>query len=134
NPRRSHIWDRRWTGREAVARQNRNDRARQVGTSSRLSYREFVVGGYRFLFVANRPISDSVLFLRFARRLALIGRIRKTPGENGERPPAGRRYAVRPRFPANRGSKKYLRLDAGVWFFVRRFSAKLRDHLRMGRL
>jgi len=41
------------------------------------------------LFVANRPISERVLFLRFARRVALIGRIRKTPGEDGERPPAG---------------------------------------------
>ena len=36
NPRCSHIWYRRWTGRKAVARQNRNDRARQMGTSSRL--------------------------------------------------------------------------------------------------
>jgi hypothetical protein len=60
-----------------------------VGTPSRLFYREFVVGGYRFLFVAKRQISERVLFLRFANWIALIGRIRKTPGEDGERPPAG---------------------------------------------
>ncbi len=73
NPRCAHIWYRRWTGREAVPRQNRNDRARQVGTSSRLFDRKFVVGGYRFSFVAKRPISERVLFFRFAHRIALIG-------------------------------------------------------------
>src|SRR6266702_6827196 len=88
NPRCSHIWYRRWTGRKAVAGQNRNDRARRVGTSSRLFDRKFVVGGYRFSFVAKRPISERVLFLRFAHRVAPIGRIRKTPGENGEGQPA----------------------------------------------
>jgi hypothetical protein len=60
-----------------------------VGTSSRLLDREFVVGGYRFSFVAKRPISERILFFRFGNWIAFIGRIRKTPGEDGERPPAG---------------------------------------------
>ena len=73
NPRCSHIWHRRWTGWKAVARQNRNDRAWQMGTSSRLFDRELVVGGHRLSFVAKRPISERVLFSRFAHRVALIG-------------------------------------------------------------
>src|SRR6266516_508298 len=89
NPRCFSIWYRRWTGRKAVARQNRDDRAREMGTPSRLFDREFVVGGSRFPFVAKRPISERVLFFRSAHRIAPIGRIRKTPGEDGERPLTG---------------------------------------------
>jgi hypothetical protein len=44
-----------------------------MGTLSRLFDREFVVGGYRFSFVAKRPISERVLFFRFAHRIAPIG-------------------------------------------------------------
>ena len=50
-----------------------NYREWEMGTSSRLSYRELVVGGYRFSFVAKRSISERVLLSRGARRVALIG-------------------------------------------------------------
>src|SRR5215470_8798139 len=72
NPRCSHIWYRRWTGRKAGACQNRNDQAWEMGTLSRLFYRELVVGGYRFSFVAKRSIFERVLFSRVDRRVAFI--------------------------------------------------------------
>jgi hypothetical protein len=60
-----------------------------MGTSSRLFDRKLVVAGHCLSFVEKRPISERVLFSRFAHRVALIGRIRKTPGKDSERPPAG---------------------------------------------
>jgi len=37
----------------------------------------FVVGGYRFSFVAKRPISERVLFFRSARRIAAMDEFAK---------------------------------------------------------
>jgi len=68
----SHIWYRRWTGWKTGARQNRNDGARQMGTSSRLFDRELVVAGHCLSFVEKRAISQRVLLFRVARRLTLI--------------------------------------------------------------
>src|SRR5438094_10524377 len=81
NSRSSHIWHRRWTRWKAVARQNRNNGAWEVGTSSRLFDRKLVVGADRFPFVAKRPISGSVLFRRLSLRIGRIRSLRHTPGE-----------------------------------------------------
>ncbi len=44
-----------------------------MGTSSRLFDRKLVVAGHWLSFVEKRPISERVLFYRFAHRLAPTG-------------------------------------------------------------
>jgi hypothetical protein len=67
----SYFWYRRWIGRKAVARQNRNDRAGRAGTSSRDK-------AQRLHSIASRsPLND-------ARRGALNSDGRTFLGKNGQ--------------------------------------------------